>query len=785
MARELTIAIAIDNTDEAAQALQKVEDRLQGVEKAAEKTGDAIEGVEDQAKDTGQELNTLDNKLKGVIQQFGKLGTGGVVAAAGAAMAVATKYALDYGASIDKAATNARVSTDAMQGLDSVAKKNGTTFAALANSMQQLDVKLSQGGEKVTRVVESLGMEVDDLLRLSRDDRFREMGIAIANIEDPAEQATAAFELLGAAGLDLLPVFRDMAAGADRDAPKMASAWVEATAEISRGLQDVIDKGIAYGKHAALWLTTWPLLPATWARAWSEAAWTVAGATSVQLPAMPGRPTGGMFDTSLKPFDPLNGQSMSFTERQLNQGVQRPRAGGRAPLGPMYGPAYVPDLVNGMDLWGGSNWNGNGAWMNRPTVPMNASNPILGATQNLNFAGYAPTVGMNRPGVSGGGFGNFFRSQGGRLMGMGLGMASGFLPGMSATGSSIGGGVGSAIGGIGKLAGSTLGSFLGPLGGIAGGLVGKLFGKKEGAKTNDTRDDFISQNFGSVDALRDAAEKAGFSVDKLLSVKKVKDFEAEVQKLNKALQEQEEDALRVNDAMERWGITVEEMGPKFKQTQINDVFKETLDDIRVLTNAGADFNTIAEKMAPTLGGMVQEAIEMGGTVPREMEPILKEMIELGILTDKNGDKFTDLSQIPFAADLNKDFTTLISKMDALISKISKLPGLFDDAADSAGNLAAVTPGGGDGGDGGGNDPSVGMDRGGVAGRVSSQHSMRDVIPAMLRPGERVLTPEQAGGGLNLTINGISIGAMSEAETAEQVGKAITLHLRRRGVRFAA
>lgn len=127
---------------------------------------------------------------------------------------------------------------------------------------------------------------------------------------------------------------------------------------------------------------------------------------------------------------------------------------------------------------------------------------------------------------------------GGGSAGKGIG---GLLGGgaMSGIASKLMGSLGSkGIGGmLGGVLGSVipgLGTLLGGLGGSAiSGLFGKLFGGEK-KKTNKARDAFIDES-GGLEALKQQAEEAGFSLDKMLSTKKVKDFQGEVDKLNAAV----------------------------------------------------------------------------------------------------------------------------------------------------------------------------------------------------------------------------------------------------------
>jgi hypothetical protein len=251
--------------------------------------------------------------------------------------------------------------------------------------------------------------------------------------------------------------------------------------------------------------------------------------------------------------------------------------------------------------------------------------------------------------------------------------------------------------------------------------------------------------------MRTRADAAGVSMDGLFNVRRPQDFDAAVRAFNQQLQDSE---TRTNDtraAMEKWGLTIEQMGPKFATQEINSKLLTIIKDMELLTSAGADFNLVAEKMAPEINKLVTSTRIAGGEVPREMEPILRKMFELGLLTDTNGEKLEDFGDIPFATNLNQQFATLVKKMDDLLDRLFGMEDSLSTSRNVAGQIVDIVqdiqPPSWmvDGG-------PLGFDRGGVVGRDFRQPSQRDVIPALLRPGELVLTPEQAqnaarGGGL--------------------------------------
>lgn len=277
----------------------------------------------------------------------------------------------------------------------------------------------------------------------------------------------------------------------------------------------------------------------------------------------------------------------------------------------------------------------------------------------------------------------------------------GMTGGMQAVGSQLGGQLGEKLGGalankVGGALGGAIGMLGGPVGSIlgsmagkaVGGLVSKIFGgNKEAKQVNDMRDQFVSAA-GGVNELNKQAQAAGMTLDKLLKAKNVKDYEAAVRELQGAFADQAADQELLQSAVEKYGLTLADLGPKFAQGQLDKQANQVLNEWRVLTAAGADMNAVAAKMAPSMSDFVNEAIRSGGQVPREMQPIVRKMIEMGTLVNEAGEKFTDMGEVPWKDDVTGALTTVADKLDKLVDKIAQgLTGAFGRAAEAGEAMA--------------------------------------------------------------------------------------------------
>ena len=95
----------------------------------------------------------------------------------------------------------------------------------------------------------------------------------------------------------------------------------------------------------------------------------------------------------------------------------------------------------------------------------------------------------------------------------------------------------------------------------------------------------------------------------------------------------------------------------------------------LLTGEGARTGAAIRGMTDEAQGFVTQALEMGIALPAAMQPMIEKMIEQGRLTDQNGEKLTDISQLQFAAPLTSGFDLLADKIQMLIIALGGPSGL--------------------------------------------------------------------------------------------------------------
>ncbi len=233
-----------------------------------------------------------------------------------------------------------------------------------------------------------------------------------------------------------------------------------------------------------------------------------------------------------------------------------------------------------------------------------------------------------------------------------------------------------------------LASFIPMIGGLMGPLIegmGKLFSKvfkSEGKKVNDMRDAFQA-TLGTFDQMAAKAAGAGYQIERLLNTKKVKDFEREMQALKEAIAFQEQAMQSVVETAQKYGITIEQLGPTWARQELDKKAQELFRDFQILQSAGVDMQLITDRMGESMSAFVQQALRTGSEIPEAMRPMVQAMIDNGDLVDENGVAYESMEAagIKFAMTMTEGFKAMIEETkkltEAILRAIGALPKSID------------------------------------------------------------------------------------------------------------
>jgi gas vesicle protein len=244
-----------------------------------------------------------------------------------------------------------------------------------------------------------------------------------------------------------------------------------------------------------------------------------------------------------------------------------------------------------------------------------------------------------------------------------------FSPTSKLGGALSGAGAGAAIG---TMIAPGIGTAIGGVVGAIGGLIGAS--KKAKEEMKQLKEQFL-QSVGGLKQLEATAKEAGISLDKMFKAKNAKDLEKAIVGIQEKLQNWNEANAALQEAIDKYGFTIEELGPKFKQQRLDEMAGELLQDYKLLTASGIDVNTVIQKMSPNMNEYIQTALKAGAQIPIAMKPVIDAMILNGTLLDENGNAYAsaEAAGITYAQTMSDMFTSLIERIDTLVNALLGIP----------------------------------------------------------------------------------------------------------------
>lgn len=176
------------------------------------------------AKELGAEADNAGKESGGKFAESFKssLGTlvkttGSLIAGVGtmsAALVQATNDAATHGDEIDKMSQKLGLSASAYQEWDYVLGQAGVDITSMSTGLKTLTNKLDDaknGGENAQKMFETLGISLEDLSNMSREEVFEAAIAGFQAMEDSTERAALANDLFGKSGQELTPLFNESA----------------------------------------------------------------------------------------------------------------------------------------------------------------------------------------------------------------------------------------------------------------------------------------------------------------------------------------------------------------------------------------------------------------------------------------------------------------------------------------------------------------------------------------------------------------------------------------------
>lgn len=172
----------------------------------------------------------------------------GALAAAGAAVTGAfvesARKTADFGDKVDKMSQKLGLSTDAYQKWDYVLNLAGTEMSSMTTGLKTLTNKIDDaknGGSDAQEMFSKLGISMDELNKMSREEAFEATIKGFQGMEDSTERAALANDLFGRSGQNLTPLFNQSAKQTEEQielAEKYGMVMPEAAVKASAAFND-------------------------------------------------------------------------------------------------------------------------------------------------------------------------------------------------------------------------------------------------------------------------------------------------------------------------------------------------------------------------------------------------------------------------------------------------------------------------------------------------------------------------------------------------------------------
>jgi hypothetical protein len=168
-------------------------------------------------------------QLNAFAASTAKIGAGMSAGAVGviAPITAAVRSFADAGGAIDDISQRTGASAEAISGLGYAAKMSGSSIEDIEKGIRTMQKGIAGG----SKVLEEMGLDPATLASMSPDEQFAAIADKIAAIQDPAARVSAAMEIFGKSGANLLPLLSTGSKGIDALRAEARSLGAEMSGE--------------------------------------------------------------------------------------------------------------------------------------------------------------------------------------------------------------------------------------------------------------------------------------------------------------------------------------------------------------------------------------------------------------------------------------------------------------------------------------------------------------------------------------------------------------------------
>lgn len=131
--------------------------------------------------------------------------------------------------------------------------------------------------------------------------------------------------------------------------------------------------------------------------------------------------------------------------------------------------------------------------------------------------------------------------------------------------------------------------------------------------------------------------------------------------------------------MREFGISAANSGRALEQAKLAEQGDDIAVKWRQLIAAGVDFQDVTQGMADEVQALLNRSLELGIELPASLQQPIAKMIEMGLLTDQNGNKLEGMGKLTFAESLTDKVGALVDKLDLMLRKVFGIGGEAEEA----------------------------------------------------------------------------------------------------------
>ncbi len=196
------------------QALDSVGDEFSKAEKKADKFGNEVKETGEQAESSGAKFKKVGEVLKtvGVAMAAATAAIGTAAVAAGKKLWDMASETAKAGDEIDKTSQKLGMSAEAYQEWDYVLSQSGVEITSMTTGLKTLTNQIDDaknGSTQAQARFAKLGISLNDLNSMSREDIFSAVVSGMQGMADTTERAALANDLFGKSGQNLTPLFNE------------------------------------------------------------------------------------------------------------------------------------------------------------------------------------------------------------------------------------------------------------------------------------------------------------------------------------------------------------------------------------------------------------------------------------------------------------------------------------------------------------------------------------------------------------------------------------------------